>query len=151
MKTQPVDNTTINARIVLERTFNSRPSIENNIAFEYNLAQQLGRLLEKNGYILDDKSENVLKIQVNVDSKVSYVASFISGLSLYLIPSYARDIYTMQATYKTTKTTKTIKIQDTVYTWNHLTMLFIAPFASGKTAESETIQNMFSKIIHDLN
>ena len=137
----------IAGRVILTRTLNDRENTTGNGGKEYNLAHQLGRLLQESGYTLNDSSNNKLTIRVNVDSHYSQTASTISGLTLFIIPSYAHDDYTMTATYKTSKGEQTFEIKDSVYTVSHLFMMFAAPFASGKTAESETLQNMFRAVI----
>lgn len=140
----------IGGRVILTRTLNDREDTTGNGGKEYNLAHQLGRLLQESGYALNDSSNNKLTIRVNVDSYYSPTASVVSGLTLFIIPSYAHDDYTMTATYKTPKGTQTIEVKDSVYTVSHLFMLFAAPFASGLTAESETTQNMFKTVISKL-
>ena len=140
----------IAGRVILTRTLNDRELTTGNGNKEYNLAHQLGRLLQESGYTLNDSSNNKLTIRVNVDSHYSQTASTISGLTLFIIPSYAHDDYTMTATYETPKGKQTIEVKDSVPTITHLFMVFAIPFASGPTAESETTQNMFKTIIAKL-
>lgn len=140
----------IAGRVILTRTLNDREMVSNNLGHEANLAHQLGRILESSGYTLNDSSKNKLTIRVSVDSHYSQTASTISGLTLFIIPSYAHDDYTMTATYETPKGKQTIEVKDSVPTITHLFMIFALPFASGPTAESETTQNMFKTIIAKL-
>lgn len=137
----------IAGRVILSRTLNGRKLTTNNGSIEFNLAHQLGRLLQESGYTLNDSSNNKLTIRINADGHYSHTASTITGLTLFLIPCYAHDDYTMTATYETSKGEQTFEIKDSVYTVSHLFMIFAAPFASGQTAESETLQNMFATIV----
>lgn len=137
----------IDGRVILTRTLNDRELTTGNGGKEYNLAHQLARLLHESGYTSNESSKNKLTIRVNVDSHYSPTASTITGLTLFIIPSYAHDDYTMTVTYKTPKGEQTFEVKDSVYTVSHLFMLFAAPFASGQTAESETLQNMFKTVI----
>ena len=140
----------IAGRVILTRTLNDRENTTNNAGIEANLARQLGGLLESSGYTLNDSSNNKLTIRVNVDSYYSQTASTISGLTLFIIPSYAHDDYTMTATYETPKGKQTIEVKDSVSTITHLFMVFAIPFASGPTAESETTQNMFKNVLSQM-
>lgn len=144
----------IYATISVDKTLNGKEVLDGTAANQSDFAIKLSKLLENSGYdMAPDKrmATEKLYITINVDGSMSHVASFASGLSLFLLPSYAIDKYTLSATLEGPSGVKHFKISDTVYTWTHLTMLFCAPFASGRSAESETINNIFKTLILEMN
>lgn len=91
--------------------------------------------LQKSG-LFGSVSENLsnpdLKLQVNVMDvgEVNIMLSMLTGFSLYIIPSSARDTYRLSAILTDTETFKKteIKLEDSVTQWQQILLLPLMPF-----------------------
>lgn len=82
--------------------------------------------------VKNNEKNTDLSVDINVQSNgyVDLTMSMVTGLTLYLIPSSAKDEFVVEATFKNKSGKEIAKIQkrDSVKTWTHLTMLFVFPF-----------------------
>lgn len=79
------------------------------------------------------------EVSIKDQGKGSMAAAFLTGLTLYIIPSRAEDTFTVQTTFKNAegKVLGTVEKRESVILWQQLFLIFGGPFtlsSNGATA-----------------
>jgi hypothetical protein len=82
---------------------------------------------------------------------VAFLNGFISGLTLTVIPAYARDIFTITIDVKRgDRVIKTYVYKDHMDSWIQLFLVFLTPFNSTENVACTVIDNMIMNFAHDV-
>lgn len=91
-------------------------------------------------------------ISVVIDMKdegdVNFAMAFLTGFTLYIIPSSATDDFQVKAvlTNNYTGSTKTIEINDSVTMWQEILLLPLAPFKTHLGELNKVVNNIFDTL-----
>lgn len=86
------------------------------------------------------------------DADKAILSGFICGLTLFIIPAYAKDEFTLNAEVKKDgKLVKRYLYRDTMSTWAQLLLIFITPFYWPTNVAEEVWENMVLNFMHDLS
>jgi len=81
---------------------------------------------------------------------LAFASGFISGLTLTIIPAYAKDEYILSVDVKKgNQALKTYTYQDHLDSWIELFLIFLTPSHWPPTMAKELIDNMLMNFLHD--
>jgi hypothetical protein len=86
------------------------------------------------------------------DTGKAVLSGFICGLTLFIIPAYAQDEFTLHA--EVTKDGRLVKrylYRDTMSTWVQVLLLFATPFCWPRNVADEVWENMVLSFMIDLS
>lgn len=138
---------TIDVNLAFSASLNGAPITTGNEMARQRLAKKCVERLKQSG-LFSDVSENLanpdLKVDVNVEDvgEGSMAMAALTGLTLYVVPSKARDTYRLSAKVTDMKSGKKaeIKLEDSITQWQQIFLLPLLPFKS-TIAEANTCQN----------
>ena len=91
------------------------------------------------------------EVRISDRGEVSTVMAFITGLTLFLVPSSASVELTVSLTVKDQngRSVGTFVKSEDLTMWQHLTMLFVMPFNSPRSVQDETLYDLNRAAIVD--
>ncbi len=118
---------------------NGRAMLTDKIIERFNMSNMFGN-------VGDDIKNPEYTLEVNIENRgdASMIMAFLTGISLYVIPSCATDDYKLEAKLINNKTEKVNKItmKDSITTCQQLLLLFVMPFKC-PISEIKTMQDNF--------
>jgi hypothetical protein len=82
---------------------------------------------------------------------LGFISGFICGLSLFVIPAYARDDYILTVDVKKgEEVLKQYQYKDHLNTWIQLFLVFMTPTHHPDKVVREVMDNMLLKFLYDL-
>lgn len=98
-------------------------------------------------------NEPDLSVSVKLETRahINYFSTFLTGLTLYLIPSQVTDEFQLQAEVQNREgRVWTIHLEDHVTLWQHITLLPVMPFKTVPGAMIEVQENMYRHLIQEM-
>jgi hypothetical protein len=98
-------------------------------------------------------SSHHLKLSLDNHGNLGLAAAsgFISGLTLLIIPGYARDEYTLVAEVSHgSEVLNRYEYHDSMATWTQILLIFAMPFKFPSTVADQVIDNMIWNLLADL-
>ncbi|MHC4942980.1 MAG: hypothetical protein ACYTG7_08180 [Planctomycetota bacterium] len=98
------------------------------------------------GYHLEIQFENTGNLGL------AFLSGFISGMTLLIVPGYAKDEYILTVTLiKDYQFQKQYVYEDHMSTWIQILLIFVFPFYLPQPTAEEIIDNMFMNLMYDLS
>ena len=90
-----------------------------------------------------------VKIRIENDGKANLGLAFLTGLTLYIIPSCAEDNFKLVADVENQKTGKktSIQLEESITTWQEILLIFVLPFKSPFSASANVQERLFDNLI----
>lgn len=136
---------------------NAYSSFHNTEQTQEWLKADFAKVLAESGYFanastnITQSGQGILRIDVELKDTaygVALIPAIITGLSLYIIPSYYSDDFIVAATVTTVDGQKRLySLSDGMKTWQWLPMIFVAPSNTSSGVGSAIIHNMWKTLI----
>jgi len=153
---KPENRPSVQTRLELEQYVNDGPTTLFPESAEHFRQLALVRTF-RNTDVFSEVGTNLKNPDISVDVRmqtrahINYFSTFLTGLTLYLVPSQVTDEFTVRAQItNSTGQQWTITLEDHVTLWQHISLLPVMPFKTVPEAMIEVHENMYRHLVKEM-
>jgi hypothetical protein len=153
---EPQNRPSVQARLELEQFVNDGPTTLFPESAEHFRRMALVRTFRKTevfSAVGTDLNNPDITVDVRMQTRahINYFSTFLTGLTLYLVPSQVTDEFDVRARVTNQNGQQwTITLEDHVTLWQHISLLPLMPFKTVPEAMIEVHENMYRHLVKEM-